>query len=463
MHSGLESCGVPPTDNIPTIGLVSLGCPKALVDFERIATRLVSDGYRFSADYHHADLILINTCGFITAAEEESLDAIGEALATNGRVIVSGCLGIRAARIRENYPEVLAILGPNSPAAVIDAIHQHLPPPQKNSHTAISPVGIKLTPAHYAYLKIAEGCNHRCTFCIIPQLRGELHSRPAGEILHEAEQLVACGVKELLIIAQDISAYGKDLHYRKDLWRGRRLRTRLPELAYALGKLGAWVRLHYVYPYMIVNELIALMAEGIILPYLDIPLQHASPSILRLMRRPLDITNSLARIHAWREICPELVLRSTFIVGFPGETENDFQYLLEFLAAAKLNHVGCFTYSKVNGASANDLPHQVPEEIKQERYARLMELQQGISRERLRQTIGQSLDVLVDKVDNNGAIARGADSAPEIDGVVYINDGQKLRVGEFYSVEIVDSDNYDRWGVVKDYPKRHKTSVKEKF
>lgn len=428
------------------IGFVSLGCPKALVDSERILTRLRAEGYAIVPTYRDADLVVVNTCGFIDEAIEESLEAIGEALAENGRVIVTGCLGAKAERVWEAYPSLLAVTGPHAYEEVMGAIHQHLPPEHDPFVDLVPPQGIKLTPRHYAYLKIAEGCNHRCTFCIIPALRGDLASRPVGEVLAEAEALVQAGVKELLVIAQDTSAYGVDLKYRTGFWRGRPVKTRLLELAQALGGLGVWVRLHYVYPYPHVDAVIPLMAEGKILPYLDVPLQHASPRILKAMRRPAEQDGTLERIRRWREICPDLTLRSTFIVGFPGETEGDFQQLLDFLAEAELDRVGCFTYSPVEGAAANALPDQVPEEVKEERRQRLMELQAAISRERLQRKVGRTLTVLVDEVDDQGAVGRSAADAPEIDGRVYIDGASSLRPGEFVRVRITEAGEHDLWG-----------------
>jgi ribosomal protein S12 methylthiotransferase len=428
----------------PRVGFVSLGCPKALVDSERILTRLRAEGYAIAPTYPAADLVVVNTCGFIDAAVTESLDAIGEALAENGKVIVTGCLGAQGSVVRDLHPSVLAVTGPHACEEVMAAIHAHLPRPHDPFLDLLPPHGVKLTPRHYAYLKIAEGCNHRCTFCIIPQLRGDLVSRPVGEVLREAEHLVRAGVRELLIISQDTSAYGVDLRYRTGFWNGRPLKTHLIPLAAALGELGAWVRLHYVYPYPHVDQLIPLMAEGWLLPYLDVPLQHASPPILRAMKRPASADDTLARVRRWREICPDLTLRSTFIVGFPGETEADFEQLLEFLTAAELDRVGCFTYSPVKGAAANALPDPVPEEVKEERQARLMALQAGISARRLRCKIGRIMKVLVDAHDGAGrAIARSSADAPEIDGVVSIKDGAALPVGEFAEVWIVDADEHD--------------------
>ncbi len=430
----------------PKIGFVSLGCPKALVDSEHILTRLRAEGYDISPSYQEADLVVINTCGFIDAAVEESLDAIGEALAENGKVIVTGCLGARPEVIMEKHPRVLAVTGPHALQDVMNAVHQHLPQPHHPFTSLIPEQGIRLTPRHYAYLKISEGCNHRCTFCIIPSLRGDLVSRPVSEVMREAESLVKAGVKELLVISQDTSAYGVDLKYRAEFWQSRLLKTRMTELAGALGDLGAWVRLHYVYPYPHVDEVIPLMAEGKILPYLDIPLQHASPRVLSAMKRPGNQDSNLARIMKWRETCPDLTLRSTFITGFPGETEDDFRQLLDFLGEAQLDRVGCFTYSPVDGAAANALPGHVPEEVKQERQARLMELQAEISAARLAQKIGRTLTVLVDEVDEEGAVARSMGDAPEIDGLVYVEDSTGIKPGDFVSVKIEDADEHDLWG-----------------
>lgn len=430
----------------PRIGFVSLGCPKALVDSEQILTQLRAEGYEISPSYESADLVVINTCGFIDAAVEESLDAIGEALAENGKVIVTGCLGARPEVIMEKHPRVLAVTGPHALQEVMGAVHEHLPQPHDPFTSLIPEQGIKLTPKHYAYLKISEGCNHRCTFCIIPSFRGDLVSRPVSEVMREAENLVKAGVKELLVISQDTSAYGLDLKYRAEFWQSKLLKTRMTELAGALGDLGAWVRLHYVYPYPHVDEVIPLMAEGKILPYLDIPLQHASPSVLRAMKRPGNQDSNLARIKKWREICPDLTLRSTFITGFPGETEDDFQQLLDFLSEARLDRVGCFTYSPVEGATANALPNPVPEEVKQERQARLMELQAQISAERLAGKIGRSLTVLIDEVDEEGVVARSMADAPEIDGLVYVEGSEGLKPGDFIQVSIEDADEHDLWG-----------------
>ncbi len=430
----------------PKIGFVSLGCPKALVDSEQILTQLRAEGYEISPSYESADLVVINTCGFIDAAVEESLDAIGEALAENGKVIVTGCLGARPEVIMEKHPRVLAVTGPHALQEVMSAVHEHLPQPHDPFTSLIPEQGIKLTPRHYAYLKISEGCNHRCTFCIIPSFRGDLVSRPVSEVMREAEKLVKAGVKELLVISQDTSAYGLDLKYRAEFWQSKLLKARMTELAGALGDLGAWVRLHYVYPYPHVDEVIPLMAEGKILPYLDIPLQHASPSVLKAMKRPGNQDSNLARIKKWREICPDLTLRSTFITGFPGETEDDFQQLLDFIGEARLDRVGCFTYSPVEGAMANALPNPVPEEVKLERQARLMELQAQISAERLASKIGKTLTVLVDEVDDEGVVARSMADAPEIDGLVYVEGSEGLKPGDFIQVSIEDADEHDLWG-----------------
>ena len=432
--------------SIPRVGFVSLGCPKALVDSEQILTRLRAEGYVISPSYEGADLVVVNTCGFIDSAVAESLDAIGEALKENGKVIVTGCLGAKSDVVLEAHPQVLAVTGPHAAAEVMAAIHQHLPRPHDPFESLVPPQGVKLTPKHYAYLKISEGCNHRCTFCIIPSLRGDLVSRPVGEVMQEAENLVKAGVKELLVISQDTSAYGVDVKYRSGFWGGRPLRTRMTELTSALGELGAWVRLHYVYPYPHVDEVIPLMAEGKILPYLDVPLQHASPRVLKAMKRPGNIEGTLARIQGWREICPEITIRSTFIAGFPGETEADFELLLSFLREAELDRVGCFAYSPVEGATANALPGAVPEEVKQERVARLMELQEKISAAKLERKIGQIVTVLVDEVDEEGAVARSAADAPEIDGLVYIEGAGNLKPGDFAEVEITDADAHDLWG-----------------
>ncbi|MDO9012732.1 MAG: 30S ribosomal protein S12 methylthiotransferase RimO [Gallionella sp.] len=431
---------------IPKVGFVSLGCPKATVDSEHILTRLRAEGYLISSSYQDADLVVVNTCGFIDSAVEESLDAIGEALAENGKVIVTGCLGAKGDVVKQAHPRVLAVTGPHAADEVMEVVHQHLPKPHDPYMDLVPAQGIRLTPKHYAYLKISEGCNHRCTFCIIPSLRGDLVSRPVGDVMQEAQNLVNAGVQELLVISQDTSAYGVDVKYRTGFWGGKPLRTRMTELAAALGELGVWVRLHYVYPYPHVDEVIPLMAQGKILPYLDIPFQHANQRILKLMKRPGNSDNVLARIKQWREICTELVLRSTFIVGFPGETEEEFEELLDFIEEAQLDRVGAFAYSPVDGAIANDLPDHVPPEVQQERLARLMWLQEEISEEKLKLKIGKTMTVLVDTVDEEGAIARSFADAPEIDGQVYIKDGSHLNVGDKVKVVITDSDTHDLWG-----------------
>jgi ribosomal protein S12 methylthiotransferase len=429
----------------PHVGFVSLGCPKALVDSERILTQLRAEGYSISKDYEGADLVVVNTCGFIDSAVAESLDAIGEALEENGRVIVTGCLGAKGDVVQRTHPKVLAVTGPHATAEVMRAVHAHLPKPHDPYTDLVPPQGVKLTPRHYAYLKIAEGCNHRCTFCIIPSMRGDLVSRPVGEVMQEAENLVKAGVKELLVISQDTSAYGVDVKYRTGFWAGRPLKTRMTELVRALGELGVWVRLHYVYPYPHVDEVIPLMADGKILPYLDVPFQHASPRILKLMKRPAAAENTLARIRAWREVCPEITIRSTFIVGFPGETEDDFQRLLAFLEEAQLDRVGCFAYSPVEGAAANALPDPVPEAVKQERQARFMVLQERISAAKLTCKVGKTITVLVDELKNSTAIARSSADAPEIDGLVYIEGVKGPKPGDFCDVTITRADVHDLW------------------
>ena len=436
------------------MGFASLGCPKATVDSEHILTRLRAEGYLISSSYQDADLVIVNTCGFIDSAVEESLDAIGEALTENGKVIVTGCLGAKGDVVRQAHPKVLAVTGPHATDEVMAAVHQHLPKPHDPLSDLVPAQGIRLTPKHYAYVKISEGCNHRCTFCIIPSLRGDLVSRPVGDVMQEAQNLVNAGVKELLVISQDTSAYGVDVKYRTGFWGGRPLKTRMTELAAALGELGelgkggVWVRLHYVYPYPHVDEVIPLMAQGKILPYLDIPFQHANQRILKLMKRPGSSDNVLARIKQWREICPDLTLRSTFIVGFPGETEAEFEELLDFIEEAQLDRVGAFAYSPVEGAAANELPDHIPPEVQQERLARLMLLQEEISEERLKRKIGKTITVLVDEVDEEGAIARSSADAPEIDGLVYIENGQQLNVGDFVEVKITDSDTHDLWAEI---------------
>jgi len=424
---------------------VSLGCPKALVDSERVLTQLRAEGYAVSPDYAGADLVVVNTCGFIDSAVEESLDVIGEALAENGRVIVTGCLGAKGDIVRQTHPKVLAVTGPHATDQVMAAVHAHLPKPHDPYLDLVPAAGIKLTPRHYAYLKISEGCNHRCTFCIIPSLRGDLASRPIGEVMQEAENLVKSGVKELLVISQDTSAYGVDVKYRTGFWQGRPVRAHMTDLARALGGLGVWVRLHYVYPYPHVDDVIPLMADGRILPYLDVPFQHASRRILKLMKRPASADDTMRRIERWRGICPDLALRSTFIVGFPGETEAEFEELLDFLRAAQLDRVGAFAYSPVEGAAANQLPDAIPEALKQERLARFMAVQQDISRARLARKVGMRLKVLVDAVDDGRAIARSMADAPEIDGVVFVEPGGGFKVGEFGEVVATRAGDHDLW------------------
>ena len=433
----------------PTIGFVSLGCPKNLVDSERILTELRTQGYQVVPSYDNADLVIVNTCGFIDSAVQESLEAIGEALNENGKVIVTGCLGAKEDQIRNVHPKVLEISGPHSYEAVLQHVNKYAPKPSYNPFTSLVPEqGVKLTPKHYAYLKISEGCNHSCTFCIIPSLRGEMVSRPIGNVLDEAKRLVDSGVKELLVIAQDTSAYGIDIKNRTNFWNGMPLKTDIYTLCEQLSTLGIWVRLHYMYPYPSVDNLIPLMAEGKILPYLDVPLQHASPTVLKSMKRPGTIERTLERIHHWREICPEITLRSTFIVGYPGETEQDFELLLDFLEKAQLDRVGCFPYSPVEGAAANQLADQIPEAIKQERFHRFMQLQQTISTQKLQNKIGKTLSVLIDEVDEEGAIGRSMADAPEIDGVVYLNEEKAVKVGDIVQVNIEHSDEYDLWGTV---------------
>lgn len=438
----------------PNIGFVSLGCPKNLVDSERILTELRTDGYNIVPSYENVDLVIVNTCGFIDSAVQESLEAIGEALEENGRVIVTGCLGAKEDQIRQVHPKVLEVSGPHSYETVMAQVHKYVPKPEHNPYTSLVPKqGVKLTPKHYAYLKISEGCDHRCTFCIIPSLRGDLESRSITQVLDEAKRLADAGVKELLVVSQDTSAYAMDTQRKEGgvktaFWNGMPIKNDLMTLCKQLGKLGIWVRLHYVYPYPHVDDLIPLMAEGLLLPYLDIPLQHASPEILKAMKRPGKIDRTLERIKQWREICPDLTLRSTFIVGFPGETEEDFQMLLDFLKEAQLDRVGCFKFSPVEGAPATEMADQVPEDVKEERFHRFMQLQQEISAERLKQKIGQTLDVIVDEIDDEGIIGRTKADAPEVDGLVYIENlsGTPVKVGEFIKVTITHSDEYDLWG-----------------
>jgi ribosomal protein S12 methylthiotransferase len=433
---------------IPRVGFVSLGCPKAASDAEQILTRLRAEGYEISGSYDGADLVVVNTCGFIDAAVEESLDAISEALAENGKVIVTGCLGAKGNVVRDAHPNVLAVTGPHALQEVMDAVHAHLPPQHDPFVDLVPAQGIRLTPDHYAYLKISEGCNHRCSFCIIPSLRGDLVSRPIGEVLAEAETLADAGVRELLIISQDTSAYGVDVKYRTGFASGKPVKTRLFELCRELGELGMWIRLHYVYPYPSVDDLLPLMAEGKLLPYLDVPFQHASPRILKLMKRPGDVDKVLDRIAAWRQAVPELTIRSTFIAGFPGETESEFNELLDFLDAAQLDRVGAFAYSPVEGAAANALPGALPDEVREERKMRLMRHQEDISTQRLETKIGRTLTVLVDDIDEEGAIARSAGDAPDIDGLVYIADGHDLEVGEFAEVTVTDCDVHDLYATL---------------
>ncbi|OZB05593.1 MAG: ribosomal protein S12 methylthiotransferase [Idiomarina sp. 34-48-12] len=432
------------------IGFVSLGCPKNLVDSERILTQLRTEGYDIVNSYDNADMVIVNTCGFIDSAVQESLDAIGEALNENGKVIVTGCLGAKDDEIREVHPNVLAITGPHAYEEVMGHVHQYVPKPTKIPFENLVPeTGVKLTPRHFAYLKISEGCNHRCTFCIIPSMRGDLVSRPISDVLSEAQRLANAGVKELLVISQDTSAYGVDVKHKTGFWEGQPVKTSMLALCEALGQLGIWVRLHYVYPYPSVDDVIPLMAQGKLLPYLDIPLQHANKRILKLMKRPGSADRTLERIRKWREICPDLTIRSTFIVGFPGETEEEFEELLQFLRDAQLDRVGCFIYSDVEGAKANELPDPVPEEVKQQRYARFMEVQQEISAARLQAKIGRTLSVLIDEMDEEGAIGRSYADAPEIDGLVYLNGEFNVQPGDRVDVLIEHADEYDLWGTVQ--------------
>jgi ribosomal protein S12 methylthiotransferase len=434
-----------PKTTAPRIGFVSLGCPKALVDSERIITRLRAEGYELSPDYAGADAVVVNTCGFLNSAKEESLQAIGEALAENGRVIVTGCLGVEAERIRAQYPGVLSVTGPHQYEAVVEAVHEAVPRLHDPFVDLVPPQGVRLTPRHYAYLKISEGCNHACSFCIIPHMRGPLQSRPLADVMREAERLVAAGVQELLVISQDTSAYGLDLGYVENKWRDGIYETRFTDLAAALGSLGVWVRLHYVYPYPHVDQVLPLMAEGRVLPYLDIPFQHASPTVLKAMRRPAHQEKTLQRIARWREMCPDLAIRSTFIVGFPGETEEDFAQLLDWLTEARLARVGCFKYENVDGASANTLCGHVTDEVKAERYARLMEHQQAISRAVLAARVGKTIEVLVDTVDDDGAIARSHWDAPEIDGNVFLDAAAALKPGDRLMATVEEASEYDLW------------------
>lgn len=434
--------------NIPKVGFVSLGCPKAGSDSERILTQLRAEGYEISSSYEQSDLVVVNTCGFIDTAVQESLDAIGEALDKNGKVIVTGCLGAKKDVVEDAHPNVMAVTGPHALEEVMSHVHHNLPKPHDPFEDLVPAQGVRLTPSHYAYLKISEGCNHRCRFCIIPSMRGDLVSRPIGDVMNEAENLVNAGVSEILVISQDTSAYGVDMKFRKGFWNGRPVKTHMTELSKALSELGVWVRLHYVYPYPHVDDVIPLMADGSILPYLDVPFQHASPKILKSMKRPASSENNLARIKAWREICPDITIRSTFIAGFPGETEDDFNMLLDFLEEAQLDRVGCFAYSAVEGAQANDLPGQIPEAIKQERLSRFMEVQERISAAKLQTKIGSQQTVLVDEIttddsDNIIAIARTKADAPEIDGVVYLQDAEGLNPGDFVEVKILGADGHD--------------------
>ncbi len=432
-----------------SVGFISLGCPKALVDSERILTQLKIDGYDIVPSYEGADVVVVNTCGFIDSAKQESLDAIGEAISENGRVIVTGCMGKGddAQSIMALHPKVLSVTGPAAYEDVVSAVHKYVPytPVHDPFADLVPPQGIKLTPRHYAYLKISEGCNHRCSFCIIPDMRGDLVSRPIGDVMEEAERLVRAGVRELLVISQDTSAYGVDIKYRTGFWHGRPLKTRMQELCEALGEFGIWVRLHYVYPYPHVDKVIPLMADGKILPYLDVPFQHGSPAVLKRMQRPAAAEKSLERINAWRDTCPDITLRSTFIVGFPGETEADFEVLLDFIREAQLDRVGCFQYSPVKGARANALPDPVAEEVKQERWERFMALQQEISAAKLQSRIGKTIEILIDEVDADGAIGRSSADAPEIDGKVFLEGATDLRPGDFVEAEVTAADEYDVW------------------
>lgn len=450
-YTGAMSDAIRSPKRDPKVGFVSLGCPKALVDSERILTRLRAEGYQTAPDYEGADVVVVNTCGFLDSAKAESLDAIGEALNENGRVIVTGCMGGDEAAIRTTYPDVLSVTGPHQYEAVVDAVHEAVPPVHNPYVDLVPPEGIRLTPRHYAYLKISEGCNHRCQFCIIPHLRGDLVSRPVGAVLREAEKLVNAGVKEMLVISQDTSAYGVDTGHAAMDWKGEPVRAHMTDLAAALGDMGIWVRLHYVYPYPHVDDVIPLMAEGKILPYLDIPFQHASPTILKSMRRPANQEKVLARLENWRKTCPDIAIRSTFIVGFPGETEADFQFLLDWMEEAKLDRVGCFKYEPVEGAPANELPGAVPEDVKEDRWHRFMAAQQRISAAKLQEKVGRTLEVLIDDVTVEEATGRTYADAPEIDGVVHLDgteDVAKLAPGDLVSVEIEEADEYDLWGRV---------------
>jgi ribosomal protein S12 methylthiotransferase len=433
-------------DRTPKVSFVSLGCPKALVDSERIITRLRAEGYELTRSHEGADLAIVNTCGFLDSAQAESLSAIGDALTQNGRVIVTGCMGAEPEKIRDRYPDVLAVTGPQQYEGVVEAVHRAVPRPHDPFLDLVPPEGIKLTPRHYAYLKISEGCNNRCTFCIIPKLRGDLVSRPAADVLREAERLVAAGVKELLVISQDTSAYGVDVQYAASDWKGRAVPAKFLDLARALGELGVWIRLHYVYPYPHVDDVIPLMAEGKVLPYLDVPFQHASPDVLKRMRRPAAQEKTLERLRRWREICPELTIRSTFIVGFPGETDADFEMLLDWLVEAGLDRVGCFRYEPVAGAAANDLAASVPAEVKEDRWNRLMARQQTISKRRLKRKVGTRQQVIIDEIGSTVAKGRSKGDAPEIDGAVYVASRRPLRVGEIATVKIERAAEYDLHG-----------------
>ncbi len=436
----------------PRVGFVSLGCPKALVDSEQILTQLRAEGYGVAPTYEGADLVVVNTCGFIDSAVQESLDAIGEAIAENGRVIVTGCLGAKGDVVQKTHPKVLAVTGPHAVQEVMSAVHTHLPKPHDPFTDLVPPQGVKLTPKHYAYLKISEGCNHRCTFCIIPSMRGDLVSRDIGKVMQEAEHLVAAGVKELLVISQDTSAYGVDVRYRTGFWKGKPIKTRMNELATALGELGVWTRLHYVYPYPSVDATIELMADGKILPYIDVPFQHANARILKAMQRPASGEKNLERIEAWRKVCPEITIRSTFIAGFPGETDAEFQELLEFVEAAQIDRAGCFAYSPVDGATSNALPGALPDDVREARRAEFMKVQERVSRQRLARKVGKTVRVLIDALTPEGATARSSADAPEIDGSVFIAlperraDQAKLKVGEFVNVKVTGSDTHDLWG-----------------
>ena len=438
-----------PRSKAPKVGFVSLGCPKALVDSERIMTKLRSEGYEIAPEYKSADVVIVNTCGFLNSAKQESLEAIGEAVAENGRVIVTGCLGVERDRIMSAHPRVLAVTGPHQYEAVMDAVHDALPPLHDPFLDLVPPEGLRLTPRHYAYLKISEGCNHKCSFCIIPSMRGKLASRPANHVMAEAERLVAAGVKELLVISQDTSAYGLDLDYAESMWKKKPLKAKFFELSEALGSLGAWVRLHYVYPYPHVDDVIPLMAEGKLLPYLDIPFQHASPTVLKAMRRPAAQAKTLDRIARWRKICPDLAIRSTFIVGFPGETDDDFRQLIDWLQEARLTRVGCFQYEDVEGAAANKLPGAVPDEVKEERWHILMGTQRAVSSHVLAARQGRTIDVLIDEVDDEGAIGRSAWDAPEIDGCVFLNGEARVKPGDMVRARVTNTDEYDLWAEIE--------------